>query len=315
MPTVPDPRGMHAKRSSATLSDLFVLVLGVALALSLHWDSTWRSTPHPSLPRMPVWRWDGEFVEEAIEKTCLALIPLMLWRRARLGGVCRPAELLLVACGTPPVVDDIDWALWRSESRFEIGLDGDLGPLFWGCHTAAWIVCLAATSALILRRRRLGDRARSALVTLAVAMSFAWLLMPMENLHAYLATRYALGPAGETALAVAARTAAFLVPGVLGAAAVRDAFRRPESMTVLGWAGLLLAACDLFVALPVNLWGRYMPAIPPLRDVQLHAMYFGGPLVAGILGGLLAPFIGTRWDRWFGTACPDPGTRGTPAAR
>jgi hypothetical protein len=234
----------------------------------------------------------------------------MLWRRARLGGVCRPAELLLVACGTPPVVDDIDWALWRSESRLGIDLAGDLGPRFWWCHTAAWMVCLAATSALMLRRRRLGNRACSALLTLAVATSFAWLLVPMENLDVYLATRYALGPAGETALAVAARTAAFLVPGVLGAAAVRDAFGRPESMTVLGWAGLLLAACDLVVALPVNLWGLYMPAIPPLRDVQLHAMYFGGPLVAGILGGLLAPLIGARWDRWFNPACPDPGTSG-----
>jgi hypothetical protein len=315
MPTVPDPRGMHAKRSSATLSDLFVLVLGVALALSLQWNSTWRSTPHPSLPKMPVWKWDGDFIEEAIEKACLALIPLMLWRRVRLGGVCRPAELLLVACGTPLVVEDIDWALWHSESRLEINSAGDLGPLFWRCHIVAWIVCLAAISTVILLRRRLGDRACSALLTLAVATSFAWLLMPMKNLDNYLTTRYELGSVGETALAVATRTAAFLALGVLGAAAVRDAFRRPQSITALGWAGLLLAACDLVVALPVNLWGLYMPAIPPLHDVQLHAMYFGGPLVAGILGGLLAPFIGTRWDRWFGTACPDPGTRGTPAAR
>ncbi|WP_422928267.1 hypothetical protein [Singulisphaera sp. PoT] len=314
MPTVPDSRGRQSKGSSATLSDLFVLVLGVALALSLRWDSTWRFTPHPSMPRTPVWKWDGQFVEEAIEKACLALIPLMLWRRVRLGGVCRPAELLLVACGTPLVVEDIDWALWHSESRMDIDTAGDLGALFWRCHVVAWIACLAATSTLILLRRRLGDRACSALLTFALATSFAWLLMPMENLANWVATRYELGSAGETAVSVAARTVAFLVPGVLGAAAVRDAFQRPESMTVLGWAGLLLAGCDLFVALPVNLWGRYMPAIPPLRDVQLHAMYFGGPLAASILGGLLAPFIGTRWDRWFGTTSPDPGTRGTPAA-
>ncbi len=316
MSAVSDPRRMHAGRSAATLSDLFVLVLGVALALSLRWDSTWRSTPHPSLPGMPVWKWDGEFVEEAIEKTCLALIPLMLWRRVRLGGVCRPAELLLVACGTYPLVDDINWALWHSDpSRLGVDFSGDLGALFWWCHTAAWIICLAATSALILRRRSLGDRTCSVLLTLIVATSFAWLLAPLENLDTYLAAHYTLGPAGETALGVATRTAAFLIPGVLGAAAVRDTFRRPQSMTVLGWAGLLLAACDLIVALPVNLWGRYMPAIPPLHDVQLHAMYFGGPLVAGIHGGLLAPWIGARWDRWFSPAGPEPGPSGTSDAR
>lgn len=186
---------------------------------------------------MPVWRWDGEFAEEAIEKSYLVLIPLMLWRRARLGGVCRPAELLLVACGTPLVVDNIDWALWASESRFEIDSAGNLGGLFSQCHTATWIVCLAASLMLSLRRRSMGYVVCSALMTLAVATSFAWFLMPMENLNVYLATRCRLGPTGETALAVATRSAMFLVPSLLAGAAIRDAFRRSHLMTGLEWAG------------------------------------------------------------------------------
>ena len=87
MPAAAEPRGMHAERRSATLSDQFVLVLGIALALSLPWASTWRFTREPAMPHIPLWRWDGEFLEEVFEKTCLALIPLTLWRRARLGGV------------------------------------------------------------------------------------------------------------------------------------------------------------------------------------------------------------------------------------
>jgi len=50
-------------------------------------------------------------LERAIRMASLALVPLALWQRSRLGGVCRPAELLLVVCAAPGVVDQVDWWL------------------------------------------------------------------------------------------------------------------------------------------------------------------------------------------------------------
>jgi hypothetical protein len=85
-----------------TLSDLVVLVLGTGIALAiLPWkfDSMW--TP---VWWAPVWWNVLACAERALRITSLALVPLAVWQRARLGGVCRPAELLLVVCAAPGVV-------------------------------------------------------------------------------------------------------------------------------------------------------------------------------------------------------------------
>ena len=75
-----------------TIADAMVLVFGVALALSLPWSNGWVQEPQPVME--PRWRIVSWFFEEAIETASLALIPLMLYRRARFGGLCRPGELL-----------------------------------------------------------------------------------------------------------------------------------------------------------------------------------------------------------------------------
>src|ERR1700730_7432226 len=100
-----------------TTSDLMVLVLGVALALSLRWYNRWQERPQPVM--MPRWRVICLFFEEAVGKASLALIPLALWRRARLGGVCRPAELLLAVCAAWMILDQVDRLPWVNYGRVE----------------------------------------------------------------------------------------------------------------------------------------------------------------------------------------------------
>src|SRR5579883_815622 len=81
-----------------TIADSLVLVFGIALALSLPWYNGWVQLPQPVME--PWWRIISLFVEEPVGKASLALIPLMLYRRARLGGLCRPGELLLAVCAS-----------------------------------------------------------------------------------------------------------------------------------------------------------------------------------------------------------------------
>ena len=77
-----------------TIADSMVLVIGVAVVLALPWYNGWVEKPQPVME--PRWRIILWFVEEAVGKVSLALIPLMMYRRARFGGLCRPGELLLV---------------------------------------------------------------------------------------------------------------------------------------------------------------------------------------------------------------------------
>ena len=287
----------------AAVSDLLVLVFGVALALSLRWHVD----PSNRLPWEPRWRVVGSWVEEAIEKTSLALIPLALWRRARLGGVCRPAELLLAVCAFPYIVEDLNWALWHAEGKREIYCAGDFGESFWRVRGVALSIALAAALGLFLGRRSLGDPAKSALRMLAVASTFPWLLDPLRNIECVLVEANRLGDFGETAVAVASGTLEFLLPATLGAAAVGDVVRRRSQVGAIGWAGLTLASGELIVSLPVNLWGTFMPSIPPLGDFRLHVMYFGGPVVATVLGVVLVATLGPAWSRTFGPGLVKPG--------
>ena len=279
-------------RWTLAVSDLLVLVFGVALSLAiLPWplDGEWLPGP------VPYWWNVLSAVERAIRMMSLALIPFALWRRARLGGVCRPAELLLVVCAAPGVVDRVDW--WVL-SDADWNLDDGYGVLFWLCRGAAWSLCMAAVFGLTVFRRSLSDTAQSALLMLAVATSFPWPLEP-----AFLNTlpvHYRRAGYAEEMACVIADTCRFLVPSVIGAAAIRDLILRRSRTRVMEWAGLILAVCNLAIAPPIHLWGAFMLSSPPLHDPRLHIIYFGGPVLAGILGSILVRVWATRWRRWIG---------------
>ena len=282
-----------------TVSDLVVLVFGVALALSiLPRDLDGDELPPALSPR---WLIVLGSVERVIRTTSLALIPLALWRRSRLGGVCRPAELLLVVCAAPGIVARVDAWLW-SEADWNLTEVG-YGIPYWLWRGAAWSLCIAAMLGLILARRRLSDAARSALLMLAVATSFPWLLDP-ESINT-LPIHYSRAGYAEDTARVITCTVTFLVPSVILVAAIRDMILRQTRARVLEWVGLILAVCNLAVALPFHLWGAFMLSSPPLHDIHLHIIYFGGPVLAGTLGSILVWTYAPRCDRWL-----EPGREG-----
>ena len=304
-------------RWTLAVSDLLVLVFGVALALSiLPWplDGEWLPGP------VPYWWNVLGAVERAIRMMSLALIPFALWRRSRLGGVCRPAELLLVVCAAPGVVERVDW--WVL-AEADWNLDDGYGVPFWLCRAAAWSLCLAAVLGLTVFRRKLSDTVRSTLLMPAVATSSPWFLEP-EFLNT-LPVHYHRAGYGEEMACVIAGTVRFLVPSVIGAAAIRDLIVRRSGTRVIEWVGLILAVCSLAVAPPVHLWGAFMLSSPPLHDVRLHIIYFGGPVLAGILGSILVWVWGagtagldrdaSAWGRFLGLTAPVERTaRGCPGA-
>jgi hypothetical protein len=272
------------------VSDLVVLVFGIAVALwVLPWDLDGGEWSPPLYPRW--WIVLGS-VERAIRMTSLALIPPALWRRARLGGVCRPAELLLAVCAAPGVVVEVDQWVW---SEADWNLDDGYGAAYWLCRAAVWSLCVAAMFGLTFARRRLSDGARSALLMLAVATSFAWLPDPefLNTLPAY----YSRAGFAEDTACVIAGAIKYLVPSVIGAAAIRDRILRRTRARTMEWVGLILAVCNLAVAPPFHLWGAFLVSSPPLRDLHLYIIYFGGPVLAATLGSILVWMWPLRCER------------------
>jgi len=97
-PLPPPPDRDRPEPNGLTVVDLTALVAGVALAAALPWGFG------VSIPTAAGWNWWGsrgglQFAGLALERACLALVPVVLARRARYGGVARPAEFLAAACG------------------------------------------------------------------------------------------------------------------------------------------------------------------------------------------------------------------------
>jgi hypothetical protein len=159
IPARPGPRSM-------TIADSMVLVIGVAVALALPWYNGWVQTPQPVM--WPRWMIILYFFEEAVGKASLALIPLMLYRRARFGGISRPGELLLVACASRVIADEV-----ARVSDLELSVDGILaGESYWASLRVAAVAFILAVTALILFRRRLSDFVITSLLVIAVAGSY-----------------------------------------------------------------------------------------------------------------------------------------------
>jgi hypothetical protein len=165
---------------SITIADSIVLVFGVALAMSLPWYNRWLQQPQPVME--PRWRIISLFVEEAIGKASLALIPIMLYRRARLGGLCRPGELLLAVCASCALAEQVSWA--SGLSRPGIGIEAN--EFYWSSLNLAGGACVAAILSLIFFRHKLSDNARSLLLVVAVVGSYPWTSEPLESLHFHL---------------------------------------------------------------------------------------------------------------------------------
>ena len=99
------PAPSRSTKRGLTLADCTVLVLGSAIAMSL--------------PRIGAWGVNLWTCEGVCGKAGLALLPLILFRCARLGRDIRPAELLLAVLAAPVLVEAVDWSHWVMSSYMD----------------------------------------------------------------------------------------------------------------------------------------------------------------------------------------------------
>ena len=229
----------------------------------------------------PRWIIILHFFEEAVGKASLALIPVMLYRRARFGGICRPGELLLVVCASRVIAD-----LVNRLSDLELSVDGILAnEFYWASLNLAGVACVSAVAALIVFGQKLSDFVVSSLLVIAVAGLYPWLTFPLWRLN-----NLAIGDDGipvsqavEYVYFVGFFALESLVPATIGAAAIWDAITRRARAGLMAGIGLALAAVNLVITLAVDLPSNFTSAWPRWNDHLLYVL-LAAPAAAAILG-------------------------------
>src|SRR5262249_5605397 len=97
-----------------TTADLIALVIGSSLALAMPWQSSPTAEIHFAGGLMPSSFSYRLAPLELIPKACLALVPVLLIRRARFATRGRAVECLVAFCAITQVVralDDLPWIL------------------------------------------------------------------------------------------------------------------------------------------------------------------------------------------------------------
>lgn len=129
--TPTNPRPIRDEHASVTLGDLAALVAGIAVVLVLpRTQSYW---PYPTDFLGPWPRWLPWFfcLRQFLGAACMALVPVVLWRRGHYGGLARPAEFLLLCAAAPFLANAIETGLirlsyrrWSGQTLPGFGLDG-----------------------------------------------------------------------------------------------------------------------------------------------------------------------------------------------
>ena len=302
----------RARLRPITITDLVVLILGIALALSLRWFNPWVQPPNEPF-REPRWRIISLFFEEAVGKASFALIPLMLYRRARLGGLCRPGELLLPVCAACMLAGQV-------ESATGLGMNNngaiEVESGYWIILTTLGTAVVAAILGLIYLGGRLSDGIKSSLLVLAVAGSYPW---PNELLESLKFRVFDVSWVGESLIVDYASFIAFfamenLVPAVIGVAAVSDAFRGRLRDNTMAGIGLAMATVNLVVCLALYLPGYYTSAFPPWNNHLLYVL-LAAPVATGLLASFLFLFILPRCRGWLSSREDEQRTSKTGTAR
>jgi hypothetical protein len=88
-----------AEPSGCTLADLMALTVGSAIACSFFWYSYGIDSTTISGRTAPEWfLWENRGIE-LFQKSCVALIPVILLRRRRYGGPLRPVDYSVILMG------------------------------------------------------------------------------------------------------------------------------------------------------------------------------------------------------------------------
>lgn len=293
-----EPRGM-------TLMDLCVLVVGSSVVFSIGWRgiSPLMAVIHPD------W-WLGP-AAEVVEKAGLALFLVVIARRARYGGLCRPSEFLLIVCGSqilPHLVEGIPGRIlsYLYDETTVLPHPLAFAPRMLGYAIWRWsalatssVLPLLLSGILIAARRRLPGWVKTVLLSITfLLLSFATLERlgeGMERLSKY----SGLGEEASDFLALFFYVLpCFLLYGLPGAAALRNRQRR--GWTWLEWSGATLALLSLLIIFT----DIHIQAIPDLRrDPSTWLRMFmidGMALASAALSLWLVRRFGPVWSRCLG---------------
>jgi len=97
-----------------TTADLIALVIGCSLALATPWHNSPTAQISFSGGLMPPSFAYLVALDELIRKACLALVPVLVARRARFVGRRRSLEFLVAFCAVTQVVMAVERLPWRS---------------------------------------------------------------------------------------------------------------------------------------------------------------------------------------------------------
>ncbi len=260
-----------------TLAELSTLVVGCALAFSL--PRLYPPSLTISFNNVPAPRWivDLYFASEFVMKIDLAMVPVILARCARYGGLCRPAECLVLLCSLSLSNRHLEVihrmrqfshrvVLFRSNSVIFVPGSG-----LWRWKLGAQLAFPAAVITFISLRKKLPGWAATVLLSVA---ALAWLGGASDLFDrgaSWMAEQLTarLGPSDYvwTARDALASLPTCLLFGVPGIAALFEHRRRARpGWTWVEWVGASTAEMLLLKALVTDVFADLVAfsAVPPL---------------------------------------------------
>jgi hypothetical protein len=313
-PTPGTPDKDHAEHRSVTLADLVALVAGIAVVMVLPARQSYWPYPTDFLGPWPRWLPWFFCLRQALGAACMALVPVILRRRACYGGSARPAEFLVLCTAMPFLIDSIETALIRLNYRLWIG-DSLPGFGLVGMPTAFvdewrksshwyWEYTLLLSGAVglagfLLGRRKLPEWLLTAFLIIAWVGAYEAgpeLTRWVFRLHA----RVSGQPIGETAgvliWAVGDLFPRFVLYSVPAMVAVRDVRHTGRSRpSWLEWTGLGLVAALFAIAEPTELV-RYYSVTRGAGSWALETLVRAVTMLAALVIGLLLCRFGKEPD-------------------
>jgi hypothetical protein len=294
----PEPTGM-------TLGDLVALVAGAGLAAGLTWYSQWQSERTLARQPAPAWYIVLLYAREITRKGCLALVPVILVRKIRLGGPIRPGEFAALCVG----MDLLLLAAYQWPALGILALKPgtkdvytvNMGP-FWIWYGTQLVLSALAVVLLIVRRRQFPGWAAGLLLCagwygLAAPFQVFYkegfdLLVGDGLMRLPIVTRFAIH-ALLTSLPF----------GVLWnlptAFAALDGLRPRAGRTWVERAGLA-AALGLWIVVDCQNFIRIQSNNPALRSPAMDTLHVATPLVVIALSFAMAWLLEPKFLRWLG---------------
>jgi hypothetical protein len=278
MGTVPeDPPPGRWEHKSVTIGDLAALVVGIAMVLVLPATQSYWPLPSDFLGPWPRWLPWLFCLRQALGAACVALVPVVLWRRACYGGLARHAEFLALCAAMPFLAASIETALIRLSFRLKsgqsppgFGLDGMPVSLVkeweanshWVWEQAVLLTGVVALALFFLGRRNSPGWLLSALLILAWLGAYDAGPQLVGRWFFPVIARVNGRPVGETAgvllsslIYLLPRSVLYSVPAIAAVYVIRRGGW--ERLGWLDWTSLGLAAALFLITEPTEMIRYY----------------------------------------------------------